>query len=287
MFVFTTAFPLANVYLESKTQPAYVQENSRFWYTVVHMTLQRKLLLGAGIILIAGGAIWYATTHTPQAGTSAAALPPSSYTASSTYYAIAANYATSTPLTGSANTAAVLTMRQFVSGQIAQFKTDGHFSQMTPQEAQKAGFTGGRKATLEIKYLIAPAPHTISYIYTTYEDTLGAHGNLFFKTFTFDTSTGKLLTLGDLFTPGSTYLDTLSQIARAKLPAVIGAQMVSPQMLDAGTKPEAKNFANFFINGGDLVILFPPYAVAPYAAGPQTLRIPLTSLKDLKSTYQQ
>jgi hypothetical protein len=58
-------------------------------------------------------------------------------------------------------------------------------------------------------------------------------------------------------------------------------------MLSAGTTPEEKNFANFFLDNQEFVLLFPPYQVAPYAAGPQTLRIPLPELSNiLKQEYR-
>ena len=39
--------------------------------------------------------------------------------------------------------------------------------------------------------------------------------------------------------------------------------------------PKPENFAVFVIDGADLVFTFPPYQVASYAQGAQTLRAPL------------
>ena len=57
-------------------------------------------------------------------------------------------------------------------------------------------------------------------------------------------------------------------------------------MINMGTTPEEVSFENFYFDGNDLVILFAPYQVAAYAAGPQTLRIPLSELASiLKPEY--
>ena len=177
-------------------------------------------------------------------------------------------------------------MQDFVSDTITQFKTDGNFANLTPTDITTMGFDQGRKEKLQIVYLIASSPHTVSYIFTIYEDTLGAHGNTLFKTFTFDTTTGAPLALADLFSPSADYLDALSSISRAKLPAILGSS-ADTTFITNGTTPEDTNFANFFFDNHQLVILFAPYAVGPYTAGPQTLYIPASELSTiLKPEYQ-
>ncbi len=255
------------------------------------------LTIGTGIVLLAG-VILYALSHpasapAPESGIVAgagASLPPGVYTEHAPYYDIAANYATSTPLAENAgaraDAAAVSSMRDFVASTIDRFKTDGNFAHLTPEDVKMRGFDGGRAETLQIVYLMSSSARTVSYIFTVYEDTGGAHGNTFFHTFTFDSSTGAPLALADLFIPGADYLGTLSSLARAKLPAIIG-DGADAQMLDNGTAPDAKNFENFFLDNGNLDILFAPYAVAPYAAGPQTLPVPLADLsRILKPEYR-
>jgi len=208
----------------------------------------------------------------------------------SKYYDIAVNYASSTPLltkvNATADAAAVTLMKRFVNDTVAQFKTDGNFANLTPEDIKMMEFDQGHKEKLQIVYLVASSPRTVSYIYTIYVDTLGAHGNTNFKTFTFDTTTGASLSLSDLFTPGSDYLSKLSQISREKLPRVIG-ESADIKFINDGTTPENKNFAAFFIDNQNLDILFAPYAVAPYSAGPQTLQIPLADLGSiLKPEYR-
>jgi len=262
--------------------------------------MQKNTLIGLGAILviIAGATYYLVTHHAGSVGrgtvlTEDTALPAQSpFTEKADYYTIAVNYPTTTPLTSvssGANADALVTMRNALGSMVASFKSDGNFSNLTPEDIKMMGFDQGRKESLSVKYLISSSVNTVSYIYTIYTDTLGAHPNGTFRTFTFDTNTGKELALSDLFT-GSTYLDTLSTIARAKLPAIIGAENISSDadFIKSGTTPEEQNFQNFFFDNKDFVILFPPYQVGPYALGPQTLRIPVSELKDiLKPEFQQ
>lgn len=252
--------------------------------------MQKSTLFGIAVLcIILGGIGFYAATR-PRVTVAPTTLPENGYSEHATYYDIAANYATSTPLLTEvgpgANATAVALMETFVGDTISQFKTDGNFANLTASDIHTMGLDKGRKETLQITYLIASSPHTVSYIYTTYMDTLGAHGNMFFHTFTFDTTTGAPLTLADLFTPGADYLGVLSTTARAKLSGVIGGT-VDTGMIASGTTPDEKNFSNFFFDNKDFVILFDPYAVAPYSSGPQTLRITASALGNiLKSEYR-
>ncbi len=207
------------------------------------------------------------------------------YFQNATYYDITAQYASSTPLSGAANASATALMKNFVDNTIAEFKTDGNFDHLTTEDISMMGFDKGRKESLKIVYLESSSARTVSYIYTIYTDTLGAHGNSDFRTFTFDTTTGAGLALADIFVSGANYLDTLSQLARARLPGIIGDRYDMNAIKD-GTTPIEENFKNFFFDNHDLVVLFPPYQVAAYSEGPQTLRIPLSLLTNLKSAYK-
>jgi hypothetical protein len=212
-----------------------------------------------------------------------------SYIENAQYYDIVAHYATSTPLSkisASIDASATALMKSFVDDTVAEFKKNGNFANLTAKDVKMIGLDQGRKEKLQIVYLISSSPKTVSYIFSIYEDTLGAHGNIFFRTFTFDTSTGANLSLSDIFTPGSPYLDTLSTISRAELPGVIGDGFDMTFIKD-GTKPVNDSFMSFFFDNRELVLLFPPYQVAPYSSGPQTLRIPISLISSiLRSEYR-
>jgi len=256
--------------------------------------MKKNTYIGIAVIfvIIAGITFYVATRPLPAKapGTTGAGiiLPAKGYAEHATYYDIVANYASSTPLRNSASPLADATARSLMYGYvrdtIATFKTEGNFDNLTSEDIKAMGFDQGRKEKLQIAYLIASSPRTVSYIFTIYEDTLGAHGNTFFKTFTFNTKTGAPLALTDIFS--GDYLNTLSSLARAKLPAIIG-DAADTTFIKSGTMPETKNFENFFFDNKDFVILFAPYAVASYSSGPQTLRIKLSELTSiLKPEYR-
>jgi hypothetical protein len=242
--------------------------------------MNKDTLIGGVVIIVVLGLIvgWGALRPAPQA-----TPVTGSYSEHTAYYDIDAVYATSTPLK-SGTEAAVGDMQNFIIDTAKAFK--GEFEHLTAEEAAFIGIREDRKPRLEISYATGAGPHTVSYMYAIYADTLGAHGNTTYKTFTFDPTSGKNLTLADLFIPEADYLKALSQLSRAKLPAVMGEYAVTSD-IDRGTEPKEENFSNFFLTPSELVILFPAYQVAAYAAGPQALRISLAELTSiLKPEYK-
>lgn len=200
------------------------------------------------------------------------------------YYDIDLQYPSNTALSttagASANSNAVATLKNFSQHQADQFIADNNLNNLTPKDIQMQGLDQGRSYSLTDEYHFYSSPTTISYLFNMYADTLGAHPNTYFQTFTFDAKTGDNVTLADLFTPGSDYLGTLSTISRRMLTAQLGSNG-DQGMITAGTQPNSDNFSNFALDGSNLVIFFPPYQVAAYAAGPQTIKIPLNQLKNI------
>lgn len=106
------------------------------------------------------------------------------------------------------------------------------------------------------------------YIYTG-----GAHGMTLFNAATFDLNTGRELELADLFKNGSNYLERINKVVAAKV-AEDSRMFFGPV--------EVKDGDRFYIQDGkNLVIAYPPYEVAPYAAGVVTFAIPLDGLSDI------
>lgn len=233
-------------------------------------------------------------TSTPQAtATSTAPAGPNHITEHAAYYDIDLTYPSATPLasvSADANAKAVATMKSAMTDTSAQFKTDGNFANLT-QEDIEMQHLGERKYALSSEYKTYTGTRTVSYVFTIYEDTLGAHPNAYFRTFTFDTQTGAELALSDLFQPSSQYLERLSARTRADLPAITAQKSGGDVGSDAdfiqdGTKPEEASFQSFYISGGNLVIVFPPYQVGPYALGTIEDPIPLAQLSEaLKAEY--
>jgi hypothetical protein len=115
----------------------------------------------------------------------------------------------------------------------------------------------------------------VSYNFTVYEFTGGAHGNTAFKTFVFDLPGEREIALSDLFDEAG--LTKISEIAQEQLKETLG-DMLDEQWLTDGTAPTPENYQNFVFTEDSLVFTFAQYQVAPYAAGPQTVTIPLTDL---------
>jgi hypothetical protein len=202
------------------------------------------------------------------------------------YYMVDVQYPAKTSLAAGANAKATRVMEQALADDIAQFKTDGDFANLTAADAQIQGLGDDRKYAFGATYQSYQSAGTVSYVFTIYEDTLGAHPNGFYQTFTFDMQ-GNQLQLADLFKPGANYLDRLSPLAYAGVLAQLRQRTeVDPESpeLDTvriGTSPTPESLQFFYVDGNTLHLLFPPYQVAAYAAGSFDVAIPLGQLTDI------
>ncbi|HEY4488869.1 MAG TPA: DUF3298 domain-containing protein [Candidatus Paceibacterota bacterium] len=239
--------------------------------------------------------IWYMATHpAPTAvapGDVATTTPPFVDTPqhivdNGTYHEIDVAYPGVTPLFTSAgaeaDAAAVSAMRNFSQNTVNAFRESAEMEMPGLGE-----FARDRKYTMDVEYKLFESPKTISYVYMIYQDTLGAHPNTYYRTFSYDRSSGEDLHLEDLFVPGAPYLERLSERTRAELPIIMGrmAQMspseVDMDYINSGTMPIGDSFGNFKIEGANLVMIFPPYQVGPYVYGVLEVPISLSSLRDI------
>lgn len=211
------------------------------------------------------------------------------------YYEIDAAYPTATPLRPSAgitaDSEAVATIEAFLKADIESFKEDSGILSLTEEDATFLGLSDTRTYVYGAEYRQYTAKNTVSYLYSIYVDTLGAHPNGYHRSFTFDMNTGELLSLSSLF-EGDAYLEQLSAISQTELPRIIAEKTgglpneVNLDMLLSGTEPTEENFSTFYLTDTDLVIVFSPYQVGPWAIGTQMLPVPLSELTDLKSAYR-
>lgn len=102
-----------------------------------------------------------------------------------------------------------------------------------------------------------------SGLFSAYAYTGGAHGNHFMLPLTYDVQTGRAIALAALFRPGVAYADTLAARALPRLLAQYGAGTLFEDHLPA----EPGTFSVFTLGPDSLTVYFPPYALAPYAAG--------------------
>ena len=109
----------------------------------------------------------------------------------------------------------------------------------------------------------------------------GAHPNSGYKSYTFDVKQGKELTLNDVFVNGAVPLEIISKLAQEDLKKQLG-DMTDASMLEAGTTAATPdNYKNWALTPNSLIFFFDPYQVAAYAAGPQKVEIPFTTLHTL------
>jgi hypothetical protein len=231
-------------------------------------------------------------TSTPLAATStpvttSGPAPAAHITAGNQYYTADMQYPSSTPLATSAGTQADANAVQIIKTAtqlaITTFVQDADLT--NPPQGERDSMQG-QKYSLSSTYKLYTGPGTISYVYTINEDTLGAHPNSSYATFTFDSQTGQQVPLYDLFNSGADYLDILSTTARTILTAQLGSA-ADPSFIDPGTTADNTNFQDFALDGTNLDFFFAPYEVAPYSSGEQIVKIPLNQLSSvLKPHYQ-
>lgn len=158
--------------------------------------------------------------------------------------------------------------------------------------------------------LVAQTPAFTSVRETGMADTGGAHPNPVQATFVFDRKAGKLITLDDLFAQPDAARKALANFAHDTLLKKLMANAPKPgegspdairewksntvQMLDDGTKPTTVNYSVFVVRAGSqpdaaspgLTLVFPPYQVAPYVYGTQTVEVPASAFAQfLKPEY--
>ena len=115
---------------------------------------------------------------------------------------------------------------------------------------------------------------SIKFSYAFYTNG-AAHPGDFSHTINYDLGAGHELALGDLFTPGSIYLETISKYCITEL----GKQSFFEGPFNDGANPTLENYRNWNITPDGLMITFDTYQVAPGAAGPQVVVIPYAQLQ--------
>ncbi len=128
---------------------------------------------------------------------------------------------------------------------------------------------------LDMSYEItAQTDSLLSVVFYDYEFTGGAHGNTYVHTLNFDLTAKNVIALADLFADGVVPYDTIASISATTLEERLGADGTFPE----GYTADPLNFQFWILAPDGLTFYFPPYQVAPYAAGIQTVTIPLDAL---------
>lgn len=161
-----------------------------------------------------------------------------------------------------------------------EFVTDiAGFINRRLQNMAKAAHKAGshvKQYSLDSNYQVRFNSEEMLSLEQTYMDYLGgAHPNTYLDTLNVDLRDGRLLTLGDMFKGDSDYLTRLN--------AIVGRQVAESQQLKGYfNKVEIDGTENFYItDNAELVIVYPPYAIAPYAAGTIEFIIPVSQVADI------
>ena len=102
----------------------------------------------------------------------------------------------------------------------------------------------------------------------------GAHGNTFYSATTFNTITGEVFTLKDLFKEKVDY--------RVKLTLLVEEEFASRGEHAVGFSfTEVTDKTLFYLTPSGLVLLFPPYEIAPFVVGDIRVHIPWWKLQGI------
>jgi len=107
-----------------------------------------------------------------------------------------------------------------------------------------------------------------------------AHPGHYSATINYDLASDRLITLDELFLPGSNSLQVISEYCKAEL----AKRDIGFDGFAAGADPQPENYTRWNLSADGLIITFDEYQVAPYAAGPQVVVIPFSALQGVALT---
>lgn len=158
---------------------------------------------------------------------------------------------------------------------VAQFKEDaGDVS------AEDLGSAAGPWTLSLDTYQYAAPNNRVSVVFEWSEYTGGAHPNTFYQTMIFNLTTGKEEQLAEVFKEDVDYLQALSDYAIPELTRRNDiAEFTDAEWIASGAAPSSDNYASTYLSDAGVVVIFGPYQVAAYAAGPSEVVIPYSALQ--------
>ena len=169
-------------------------------------------------------------------------------------------------------------VRAPVFKEVAGFKKE-----MAPEESEEPRPEGSMGSDLNVSYEVALAQDdliSVDFSVGSYYQG-AAHPNTFSQVVNYDLKNGKQLKLADLFKPGAKYLQAIATYCIADLKKQANEKGLEASEIENGAGANAKNYQSWTITRTGLGINFDAYQVGPYAAGPQYVLVPYSSLKDL------
>ena len=169
-------------------------------------------------------------------------------------------------------------VRASVTKKVTGFKKD-----MAPDNNEEPRPEGSMGSDLNVSYEVALAQDDLISV----EFSVGsyyqgaAHPNTFTEVVNYDLKNGRQLKLADLFKPGAKYLQTIASYCIADLKKQGKDKGLLDDEIENGASANAKNYQSWTITRKGLGINFDAYQVGPYAAGPQSVFVPYSALKDV------
>lgn len=168
--------------------------------------------------------------------------------------------------------------RGFVTKQVADFRKN-----VTPKEGDEPPPEGSMGSNIGVSYVVQLAQDDLISVEFDVEDYYqgAAHPNTFTEVVNYDLKNGKQLKLADLFKPGAKYLPAIANYCIADLKKQAKEKGLEASEIENGAAANAKNYRSWTITRKGLGVNFDAYQVGPYAAGPQYVLVPYSSLKDV------
>lgn len=164
-------------------------------------------------------------------------------------------------------------VEQFVSNEISLFESMLTSSNIEAAEAPN---------NLTLRYRVLNADErfvSVEFIRSSYVSG-AAHPDIKAVTLNWIPTQKIVIEGGELFKPGSAYLERLSDLAREKL-ALNHDLAATASLWEEGLAPTRENYGVLGVRGDSLIVFFNPYQIAPYAAGIIEISIPLHEINDI------
>ena len=168
--------------------------------------------------------------------------------------------------------------RASATSNVVKFKKD-----MQPETEEESRPEGSMGSDLTVSYEVTLAQDdlvSVKFDVSSYYQG-AAHPNSFSAVLNYDLKNGKQLKLSDLFKPGAKYLQALANYCIADLKKQTESKGLLEDQIESGASAKGQNYQSWNITRRGLGITFDSYQVGPYAAGPQFVLVPYSTLKDL------
>ncbi|OQA21424.1 MAG: Peptidoglycan-N-acetylmuramic acid deacetylase PdaC [Actinobacteria bacterium ADurb.Bin346] len=130
--------------------------------------------------------------------------------------------------------------------------------------------------------LLSHGNRFLSIPFIFYYFTGGAHGNSFNVMLNYDLKNYSKIELKNIFKPGFDYVSFISDYCIEDVKSQNRQMGFEPdeKWIKEGASANEENFRNFVLNDDELIIIFDPYEVAPYAAGSVFVKIPFDRFRE-------